>query len=432
MTTSAILDSTSLRLDAGGEVVVPLQIRNNGQVVEGYQISVIGAPAAWAVVEPSSVSLYPGTTTTATVTFKPPRNARTPAGELPFGVRVQPTEHPELAVVPEGVIEVLPFLETTAELVPRTSQGRRGRHQVAIDNRGNVPVNVLVDAASDGDKVRFKVDPVGLSIAPGEARFVKITVTPRRRIWRGQPVTHPFSVGVTPQDSTAVNLEGSWVQSRVIPKWLMWALLALLLLLGAAIALWLWLLKPAIESQAQDAAEEAAAQAEEAAEEAAQAAEDAGGAAQTAGGAATDAEKAADDAENAGDQPPVVPTRPRVRITDISPRLNVVTAGTASDVFTLAGERDRFSLTDLVLNNPQGDFGRVQVLVDGDVRLEHAMENFRDLDFHFVSPIEVTDNVTLRVVCRSPGEPPDAPVPTTCDVSVLLGGELASPVAPSA
>ena len=75
MTTSASLDSTTLQLDAGGEAVVPLQIRNNGSVVEGYQLSVIGAPAGWATVEPSTVSLYPGTTTTATVVSPSSRGA---------------------------------------------------------------------------------------------------------------------------------------------------------------------------------------------------------------------------------------------------------------------------------------------------------------------------------------------------------------------
>src|SRR5688572_12010054 len=135
MSTTASLDSSSVRLDPGDQVVIPLQIRNNGEIVEGYKIEVVGAPAAWATVEPETVSLYPGSSTTATVSFHPPRSAQVPAGEQQFGVVVTPAEHPDEAVVPEGVIEVLPFLETTAELMPHTSQGsRHGRHQVAVDN----------------------------------------------------------------------------------------------------------------------------------------------------------------------------------------------------------------------------------------------------------------------------------------------------------
>jgi hypothetical protein len=429
MTTSASLDSTELRLDAGDEVTVPLQIRNNGAVVEGYAISVIGAPAAWATVEPASVSLYPGTATTATITFKPPRSSRVPVGAQPFGVRVVPTEHPEHTVVPEGTVEVLPFLETTAELIPRTSQGRRARHQLAVDNRGNVPVNVLVAAGTDGDRVRFRVDPVGLVIPPGEARFVKVRGRPLRRIWRGQPVTHPFTVTVTPDTSTPVELDGGYVQTPVVPKWLLWALLALLALAALLLTLWFTVLKPTIESQAKEAAEEAAAEAEQAAEEAQQSAEEAGG-------AATDAKQAADESEEAGagegeDDGRERPRGPRVRVEDIAERLNVVSAGTDVSTFTLPGPDDTFDLTDLVYANPQGDFGTIELLVDGTVRFEHALENFRDLDYHFVSPIRVDDSVALQLSCRTPGQPPDAPVPTDCDVSVLLGGELTSPINPA-
>ena len=411
MTTTASLDTTSLRLEPGSEAVVPLQVRNNGSVVEGYQISVIGAAAAWATVEPAAISLYPGTATTATVVFKPPRSARVPAGPLPFGVRVAPTEHPELTVVPEGVVEVLPFLETTAELIPRTSQGRRARHQVAIDNRGNVPVNVLAAAYSDGECVRCRVDPLGVAVGAGEAQFVRVRGVPRKRIWRGQPVTHPITVTVTPENSTPVELDGSYVQTPVVPRWLLWALVALLALAALLLALWFTVLKPTIESQAEEAAEDA-------------------------GGAADDAQQAADQSQGGGGEDgdgdggtgPPRPASPRVRVTDIAPRLEVVTASTSSAEFALPGPDDTFDLTDLVYNNPQGDFGTVQVLVDDEIRLEHALENFRDLDLHFVSPIRVTDNVTLRVECRTPGRPPDAPEPTTCDTSVLLGGELVSPV----
>src|SRR4051812_31003195 len=125
MSTTATLDSSSVRLDPGGEAVVPVQISNTGEIVEGYHLEVLGAPAAWTQVEPESISLYPGSTTTAVIAFRPPKSAAVPAGELPFGLRVVPTEHPEEAIVTEGVVQILPWLETTAELVPRTSRGRR-------------------------------------------------------------------------------------------------------------------------------------------------------------------------------------------------------------------------------------------------------------------------------------------------------------------
>jgi hypothetical protein len=181
MSTTASLDSTEVRLDPGDEMVVPLQIHNTGDIVEGYRIEVVGAPSSWALVDPPTVSLYPGDSTTATVTFRPPRSHAVPAGEQRFGVVVTPTEHPDEAVVPEGVVEVLPFLDTVAELIPHTSQGRRhGRHQVAVDNRGNVPVTTLLEGVDDGNHLEIRTKPPALTIIPGEALFAEVRGAARR------------------------------------------------------------------------------------------------------------------------------------------------------------------------------------------------------------------------------------------------------------
>jgi hypothetical protein len=418
VTTTASLESSTIQLDPGTEAVIPVQIRNNGSVVEGYDITVVGAPGAWATVEPAQVSLYPGTTTTATVTFTPPRTAATVAGAHGFGVVVTPRDHPGDAVVPEGTVEILPFLETTAELVPRTSQGQRGRHQVAIDNRGNVPVNVLTRAHSDGDKLRFRVNPVGLEIPPGEAHFVKISAKARRKVWRGQPVTHPFQVEVAPEHSTPVTLDGTYVQTPVIPKWLIWLLLGLLTLAALLAVLWFTLLKPVVESAAREAAEEEAAAAEEAAEEAASNAA-------AANQAATEAQEKRDETFEMVDGVDL-PAEPAQRVTDETHRLNVQTGNEDAATFILPDE-GVFRISDVVLSNPQGDFGRAELLVDGEVQMDVALENFRDLDFHFVSPIEATDTIMVRVECRTPGTPPDADPAETCDVSLLMGGEMSVP-----
>jgi hypothetical protein len=64
-----------------------------------------------------------------------------------------------------------------------------------------------------------------------------------------------------------------------------------------------------------------------------------------------------------------------------------------------------FSMTDIVLQNPNGDTGRLRILRDGDVLLETALENFRDLDYHFVSPFIFGENknVTLQLTCLTAG-----------------------------
>ena len=431
MSTTASLDSTEVRLDPGDEVVIPLQIHNTGDIVEGYRIEVVGAPSSWALVDPPTVSLYPGSSTTATVTFRPPRSHAVPAGQQRFGVVVTPTEHPDEAVVPEGVIEVLPFLETVAELVPHTSQGRRhGRHQVAVDNRGNVPVTALLEGVDDGNRLDVRTSPPAVTVNPGEALFADVRVTPRRRLWRGSPVTFPFAVVVSPQESTSVSLAGSHVQQPTIPAWLPKLLLALLALLIALAALWFLVLEPTIESQARETAKEAVAP------EVAAASESADQADSNADKADADADKAADSAAE-GERTEkrvkdfVDKRVPGVRIgTPLSRRLlsDGSAVGSPQDTYTVPTGR-RLEITDLVFSNPQGDFGRARVLRDGDTLFDVALENFRDLDYHFVTPINANDGsiITLDVDCRAPGNPPDAPAATACDIAMYLGGELTRP-----
>jgi len=57
-------------------------------------------------------------------------------------------------------------------------------------------------------------------------------------------------------------------------------------------------------------------------------------------------------------------------------------------------------ITDLVFSNPTDS-------ATGEIRLERAdqtllalrLENFRDLDFHFVTPIVVADGQSIALVC---------------------------------
>ena len=425
MAAVAHLEDAEIALVAGEEMVVPLQIRNTGELVEAYDLEVVGPAGAWSLVTPATVSLYPGTAATATVAFRPPRSPSVPAGDLPFGVRVVPTDHPEETVVPEGVVQVLPFLDTSAELTPRTSRGRlQGRHDVAVDNRGNVAVSCGLEPLQAGELLRFRLAAADLTAEPGTAAFADLRVRPRRLLWRGQPVTHPFQVGVLPDGGEPVTLDGTWLQEPVLPKWLPKALLALLLLAGLLALAWFLLLRPTIQASAQEAAEEVATQA--LAAPAAQAADQAQQAEQAADQAKS---AAATSAKNAGESRTIYtkiagagPAEP------VSERLAVTTSpGEAGTASYAVPAKQTLGLTDLVVENPQGDFGTVAIVVAGRVQFEFALENFRSIDYHFVAPIPAGPGTTveLRATCRSPGRPPGlSPPPSQCSTGAFIGGEL--------
>ncbi|MGZ6986917.1 MAG: hypothetical protein ACXVKP_18610, partial [Ilumatobacteraceae bacterium] len=78
-----------------------------------------------------------------------------------------------------------------------------------------------------------------------------------------------------------------------------------------------------------------------------------------------------------------------------------------------------FAVTDMVLQNPNGDTGLVQIKRDGNILLQSALENFRDLDLHFVAPYMFNpgSKLTMSVSCTTPG-----PVITNCTISGSFGG----------
>lgn len=426
----AALEPSALQVLPGEQGTATLRVRNAGSVVDEFTFDVVGDAAGWISVTPEVLRLLPGSEEQATVVLQPPRSADAAAGDVPFGIRVNSKEDPTGSVVEEGTVTVAPFAELTAELLPRTSQGsRRARHELAVDNRGNDLLNADVIAYDDDQVLEFEVADPGLVVEPGQARFTQVDVRPMKRFWRGPEKTLPFNVVVQSQDGIPpVTLQGTMVQRPVLPKWFWKAVLALLALLLLLVLLWYFLLRPTIESAAEDAAAEAASEAasEAAAAAAGQAVEDA------LGGPVAEQQSDIDDlttkvndvAEKVGEET-IEPRETTVAGPDDIRLAATAPAGSsANDAFTI-GEGQTFELTDIVLQNPAGNVGQLEIRRSGDTLLVVALENFRDLDYHFVVPVVFRegDSLALQLACR------DVTVEgsTSCAASAYISGTLTAP-----
>ena len=220
---------------------------------------------------------------------------------------------------------------------------------------------------------------------------------------RGQPKTMPFTVAVQPEGDAAVALDGSFLQEALLPKWLLPALLAL-----AALALiWFFLLKPAVQTTARDAVAQPVAQANQ---HAAQAQKSADAASKDASAAAA----------AAGKPPPTTatPTTTQKKATSggassaanalgspVEGRLAVQCPPTCSSSVK-AASKQTLSVTDLILQNPEGDSGTLTIAVNGKTALVSRLDNFRDLDYHFIAPLTLSpgDSMTITVQCQNKGK----------------------------
>ena len=287
--------------------------------------------------------------------------------------------------------EVVAHSEHSIELSPLRSRGASaGRHTITVVNSGNVPVTVDLSPDPLDGEITLDVEPTFVVTAGATAR-VNLRVTPSTTYWNGPAQEHPFIVRTTSSDGSTGEFAGTYEQRPRIPRWVGPAAAgaAAALLIGAIA--WFALLRPWVQSTADDAA-----------------------------AAARDQDRAAlqekiDELDAAAARARELPLGAP---TDL--RLSVAPAGgnSETDSQTIASD-ERLSVTDVVFQNPSGAVGTVSLLRDGEVLLQSELANFRDYDLHLVAPyvFEPSSEISLEVTCRTPG-----PGSSDCPVGAAILG----------
>jgi hypothetical protein len=449
MTAVVHLQADNLQVEPGQTTTGQLSLSNTGTIVEQFTIMVLGDVAAWTHSDPPVVSLFPGGQQTVSLRFAPPRAYDTPSGPVPFAVKVIPSNEPEESVTEEGTITVGSFTDVGAELVPRVATGRiTGRQKLAVDSRGNVPLPVAVGAVDAADALKFQFRPSKLTTAPGEARFVRMRVTPRQRFWKGPPQQKPYKVQVSPEGEQPLVLDGALSQKAILPKWL----LPLAGVLAALALLWFFVLRPIVHNDAVNASK-AAIQAQANATKALatqvvkanQAAAAASSNAATANSAASEAVNLAKKTTPAAKNTVIVNTpKPTVTTTTTTttvkpPPVTAVTVDNDNELDVIAAPgstntgaakvnpHSRLEITDIVLQNVAGKgtgFARIQRQLANGTKQNLLVENLADLtdqEFRFTTPMIFTsgESLVLSVDCGV--------AQGACEVSAYYTGPLNEP-----
>ena len=426
MAVIASMDRTSITADPGGETSCSIRVRNTGKVVDQILLDVLGDAQPWSTVEPAQLNLLPGTDAVARVVFRPPRSGAVPAGTVPFAVRAMSQEDPDGSTIEEGTVEVNPFCDLRAVLVPGSARGRRlARYQLVIENEGNTPVHAAVSVADPDLLLEFRVRPDTLVAQPGTATFVRLQAAPKKRFLRGPDRTLPFQVLLQAAEFAPATVNGVMVQRQVLPKWLLPAIAVAVAALVGAVVLWYTVLKPQVHSVATQGAAVAAQQATSSAAKASKATgaasrsasatgkKSSGGASSSAGtgstgtGSGGTAATGSPGTSGAGGSPTTSATPASTTGTPISSSLqsNASPATTYSTVPYAVPANETLDVSDVVLQNPQGDTGELQVRAGSTTLIQLGLANFRNIDYHFAQPIVFTTvaPLVLAVECQNPG-----------------------------
>ncbi len=401
----------------GGEATTTLTVRNDTDIVEAYTFEPVGPCAPWTTVEPDRLSLYPGTAETVVVHLRPPRSAEVRAGETPLGIRVLPVERPDLVTVPETTVVIEAFGQLDAALRPtRRRTWKSARFQVELGNRGNTPTTVTLVPVDTGDDPRIRVDPTTVDLGPEATASAGVRVRTRGIVWFGKNTSFPVPITATTAEGERHELAGELVRMPVLPRWL----LALLALLVALLLLWFTLVRPAVRSSAREAAETKA-------KEMVQDGQIQPGPSNTAAPRPGGGQPQPGGGGGGGDGQGASPGTGGGVSKQSSGTIEVRTGGgqPGSGTYVVPPGKT-FLITDLVLANFQGDEGTLTVVFGDRVITTIALETFRNQDYHWVTPIEITENgaVTANVTCDRPGTPASGKQAETCTEVLNVSGEL--------
>jgi hypothetical protein len=430
-----------------------MSVRNTGTVVDRFSFEALGSAAPWVTFAPRTMSLFPEASGTVNIMVAPPRDPSARAGAVPLGIRVSSAEDPSGNSVEETTVNIAPFSEISMELVPRVGRGRvKGRTRLAVDNRSNCAYRAELSGTDPQAQLAFTFRPAFVDVPPGAAAFVKVGIRPRRRLWRGPEKTIPFGLTLT-NDSVAVparaqtasadadvvahagpggltgarapgtpgdaatrapsphreeiSTDGSMLQAPLLPRWLVALVAALVGMAVLLVIIWFALFRPQIRSTAQNEVNHQLAASGIAPVSAAGASKSAGrtGAlsgesAQTGRGTSASAAGSSSAGASGGGSTAAGAGNTINRAQQAS--------GNGTFVAFNVPKGHSLQITDLLVENSAGAVGNLTLASNGTPMMQWAMANFRDLDYHWITPTVFGPGTQVQMVvsgCTGPCTP---------------------------
>jgi hypothetical protein len=360
---SLTLSDPAIPAVPGGTAMTTACIVNTGPAVDEVAVTIEGEAAAWAVVEPGTVVLFPGAEGEVAVTFRVPDGPRARPGPAPFAIRAVGSGDPSVTRA-DGVVEVAPYAEAALALRPEVLQGaRRASGSVVVENRGNALAELQLTGAVEQGSI--SIEPSRVVVGPGEVVSAVLTVTPDRAFLRGPGQRFPFSVTAEGPEHPKITVEGTMAQRARLPQGGAGVLAGLLVLLLLLPLTWFGALRPLVRREAE-----------------------------------REVARNNPSAIGPGSGRPGTGAAAALGGNPIDGRLFLTGPGSTS--FTVPAGRT-LRVTDIVLQNPGGNTGTLRVRRNDQVLLEVGLENFRSQDFHFVTPITFSGDQKLVLEAQCTG-----------------------------
>lgn len=389
----------------GESTSLSLAVENVGDHTESYTIIAAGLTAAWTNVTRPNVTLFGGSRDVVEVVVKPPAIHSTSAGPTSLAVRVVPQGSPDDAMVAETIAMVESFDDRRIVVLQPLQRGRRrALYEFMVENHGNSLANCRLHLIDASERVDGSFNPPAVGIAPGATNLVRLKLTAQRRFFRRAERQLDFDIEATEPDHTPVLGRATLIQPPTIPARTIGRLVASGLAVAAIVAAWFGVVRPELRDAAERAVDHRLGQ--------------------------IVAPSGQPDNSVAPTTLVAVPQELIGNLTadegePVAYRIAVDAGITQERSESISVPPDsRFLMTDLLVQNPNGDFGSAQLLRNGDLLYTFDLGNMNSANEFQprITPLPFgpTDNIVLSVRCEAAGQTAG----TGCEIAILIGGRL--------
>ena len=386
----------------GATTSLTLTVENIGDRTESYTVIPAGLTAPWTTVTRPNITLFGGSQDLIEVIVRPPAIHSTTAGPTTVAVRVISQSDPDESMIAEIIADVSSFDDrriTTLQPVRRAR--RRTSFEFMVENHGNNLANCRLHLVDPSGRIDGTFDPPAVGVGPGSASLVKLNAR-APGLFRRAERHLDFEIEATEPDHDPATGIATLIQSPTVSGRSIAKALATAAVIGAIVFAWFGVVRPELRDAAERAVDDRIGDLEVAPV--------------TTAPVTTTLPELDDEITGNGEETIGVPVSYRIAV-------DVGVTQTRSEDIAVPPDSE-FLLTDLVVQNPNGDLGTAQLLRNGDILYEFSLGQMTSANEFQprVTPIPFgpSDNIVLSVQCEVVGQTSG----TGCDVAALLGGVL--------
>jgi uncharacterized membrane protein len=158
----------SLKAFRGETVESTIILRNRGQSVDQFTISIEGISPEWYNLPVSSVALFPNDQDKVKIIITLPEKSEIKSNLYIVKIKVTSQENPADVSTADLKLEIGTAPSLVLDFSPAQITGRKGKYQLSLANPGDKDVKVNIKVQSHHGRIRLKASPDGLTVPAGK------------------------------------------------------------------------------------------------------------------------------------------------------------------------------------------------------------------------------------------------------------------------